>query len=61
MLISRGCAWASMKRGGCKFGSGKTGAVNGQKGGAVVTHAQLVAKLKESVPPPGEGGTQGCR
>ena len=41
-----------MKRVGCKFGSGITGAVNGQKGGgggAVVS--QLVPKLKESVPP----------
>ena len=45
MLILSGCPWASMKRGGCKFGSGKTGAVNGQKGGAVVS--QLVPKLKE--------------
>ena len=52
MLISSGCHWASMKTGGCKFGGSKTGAVNGQKrgGGAVVS--QLVAKLKESVPPP---------
>ena len=50
MLISRGCPWVSMKRGGCKFGGSKTGAVHGQKGGAVVS--QLVLKLKESVPPP---------
>ena len=51
MLISRGCPWASMKRGGCNFGGWKTGAVNGQKGGAVVS--QLVPKLKESVHPRG--------
>ena len=41
-----------MKRGGCKFGGCKTGAVNGQKGGgghsfAVGTQAQRV-----SAPPP---------
>ena len=54
MLISRGCPWASMKRGGCKFGSGKTGAVNVQKGGGAVV-LQLVPKLKESVPPPPPG------
>ena len=57
MLISRGCPWASMKRGGCKFGGNKTGAVNCQKkregGGAVVS--QLVPKLKESAPPPHQG------
>ena len=51
MLISRGCPWASMKRGGCKLGSCKTGAVNGQKGGAVVS--QLVLKLRVSAPPRG--------
>ena len=50
MLISRGCAWLSMKRGGCKFGGSKTGAVLCPKRGAVVS--QLVLKLKESVPPP---------
>ena len=50
MLISKGCPWASMKRGGCKFGGSKTGAVHGQKGGAVVS--QLVPKLQEPVPPP---------
>ena len=53
MLISRGCPWAAMKRGGCKFGGSKTGAVLCPKregGGAVVS--QLVPKLKESVPPP---------
>ena len=49
MLISRGCPWASMKRGGCKFGGSKTGAVHGQKEGTVVSQ---VPKLKESVPPP---------
>ena len=48
-LISRGCAWLSMKRGGCKFGGSKTGAVLCAKRGAVVS--QLVLKLKESVPP----------
>ena len=49
-LISRGCARLSMKRGGCKFGGSKTGAVLCPKRGAVVS--QLVLKLKESVPPP---------
>ena len=39
-----------MKRGGCKFGGSKTGAVLCPKRGAVVS--QLVVKLKESVPPP---------
>ena len=55
MLISRGCPWASLKRGGCKFGGSKPGAVLCQKRGAVVS--QLVPKLKESVPPvsPGYG------
>ena len=52
-LISRGCAWLSMKRGGCKFGGSKTGAVLCLKRGAVVS--QLVLKLKESVPPPPPG------
>ena len=46
--------WASMKRGGCKFGDGKTraqpGAVHGQNEGAVVSES--VPKLKESAPPP---------
>ena len=51
MLISRGCLWVSMERGGCKFGGSKTGAVHGQKGGGAVV-SQLVLKLKESVPPP---------
>ena len=37
MLISRGCAWLSMKRGGCKFGGSKTGAVLCPKRGAVVS------------------------
>ena len=33
-LISRGCSWISMKRGGCKFGDGKTtGCPLSQKGG----------------------------
>ena len=41
---------ASMKRGGCKFGGSKTGAVFCPKRGAVVS--QLVLKLKESYPPP---------
>ena len=50
MLISRGCPWEPMKRGGCKFGGSKTGAVLCPKRGAVVS--QLVLKLKESVPPP---------
>ena len=53
MLISRGCAWLSMKKGGCKFGVSKTGAVLCPKRGAVVS--QLVLKLKESVPPPPPG------
>ena len=53
-LISRGCAWLSMKRGGCKFGGSKTGAVLCPKRGAVVS--QLVFKLKESVPPPPSPG-----
>ena len=52
MLISRGCPWASMKRGGCKDGDGKTGAVLCPKRGgcsfAVGTQAQRV-----SAPPPG--------
>ena len=53
-LISRGCVWLSMKRGGCKFGGSKTGAVLcPQRGGAVVS--QLVLKLKEPVPPPPPG------
>ena len=51
--ISRGCAWLAMKRGGCKFGGSKTGAVLFPKRGAVVS--QLVLKLKESVPPPPPG------
>ena len=50
MLISRGSPWASMKRGGFKFGGSKTGDVICPKRGAVVS--QLVPKLKESVPPP---------
>ena len=37
--------WLSMKRGGCKFGGSKTGAVLCPKRGAVVS--QLVLKLKE--------------
>ena len=52
-LISRGCAWLSMKRGGCKFGGSKTGVVLCPKRGVVVS--QLVLKLKESVPPPPPG------
>ena len=48
MLISRGCPWASMKRGGCKFGGSKTGAVLCPK-----RVSQLVPKLKESVTPLG--------
>ena len=48
MLISRGCPWASMKRGGCKFIGSKTGAVLCTKKGwgcsfAVVTQAQRVS------------------
>ena len=65
MLISRGCPWASMKRGGCKLGGCKTGAVNGQKGGggggcsfAVGTQAQRVSAPP---PPPGVGGCRGER
>ena len=46
-----------MKRGGCKFGGSKTGAVVCPKRGAVVS--QLVPKLKESVPPPPTGGGGG--
>ena len=46
-----------MKRGGCKFGGGKTGAVLCPKRGAVVS--QLVPKLEESVPPPPPGGQEG--
>ena len=56
-LISRGYAWLSMKRGGCKFGGSKTGAALCPKNGAVVS--QLVLKLKESVPPP-PGGHASC-
>ena len=55
-LISRGCSEPSMKRGGCKFGYGKTrGCPLSKKGGcsfAVVTQAQRV-----SPPPPGLGPT----
>ena len=46
MSISRGCPWAPMKRGGCKIGGSKTGAVLCPKRGAVAL--QLVPKLKES-------------
>ena len=48
-----------MKRGGCKFGGSKTGAVICPKRGAVVL--QLVLKFKESVhaPPPPSGGGGG--
>ena len=55
-LISRGCAWLSMKRGGCKFGGSKTGAVLCPKRGAVVS--QLV--LKPPPPPPGIRGAVGA-
>ena len=51
-----GCAWLSMKRGGCKFRGSKTGAVLCPKRGAVVS--QLVLKLKESVPPPPPPGVK---
>ena len=51
MLISRGCLWAFMKRGGCKFGDGKTRGCSFSKKGvcsfAVGTQAQRV-----SAPPP---------
>ena len=50
--------WASMKRGGCKFGYGKNRGCSLSKkrgGGSVVS--QLVPKLKESAPAgPGGGG-----
>ena len=51
MLISRGCSWVTMKRGGCKFGDSKTKGCPLSKRGAVVS--QLVHRLKESGPPPG--------
>ena len=51
MLISGSCPWESMKRGGCKFGGSKIGAVLcPERRGcsfAVVTQAQRV-----SAPPP---------
>ena len=50
MLISRGCSWASMKRGGSKFEGSKTGAVLISKRRAVVS--QLVPKFSAPPPPP---------
>ena len=47
MLISRGCSWVSMKRGGCKFGDGKTRGYPGGCSFAVGTQTQRV-----SAPPP---------
>ena len=57
MLISRGCSWASMKRGAVNLEMAKPGAVLCQKkrGGVV---SQLVPKLKESVPPPPPRGAE---
>ena len=46
-----------MKRGGCKFGGSKTGAVLCPNRGAVVS--QLVLKLKESVPQAGRARREG--
>ena len=46
MLISRGCPWASMNRGGCRFGGSKTGAAWPKRGGcsfSVGTQAQRVS------------------
>ena len=53
MLISRRCPWASMKRGGCKFG-GRKSCLLSKKAGcsfAVGTQAQRV-----SAPPPRDKG-----
>ena len=48
-----------MKRGGCKFGGSKPGAVVCPQMGAVVS--QLVPKPKESVPPPPLPGSEQLR
>ena len=68
MLISRGCSWVSMKRGGCKFGVSITrGCPFSKRGGGAVV-SQLAPKLKVSPPlyhevstlrdaPPGQGAT----
>ena len=58
MLISRGCSWVSMKRGGCKFGDSKTrGCPLSKSGGcsfAVSTQPQRVS----APPPPPPGNTK---
>ena len=59
MLISRGCSWVSMKRGGCKFGGSKTGAVHCPKGGGGAVVSQLEPKLRVSAPPPPPPGGGG--
>ena len=60
LLISRGCFWVSMKRGGCEFEIAKPGDVLCQKGGGGAVVLQLVPNLKESVhPPPVLGGGGG--
>ena len=57
MLISRGCSWVSMKRGGCKFGDSKTrGCPWPKRGGcsfAVGTQPQRVSAPPPPPPPRG--------
>ena len=50
-LISRGCAWLSMKRGGCKFGGSKTGALS-KKGGCSFTVGTQAQRVSALPPPP---------
>ena len=59
MLISRGCPWASMKRGGCKFGASKIGAVLCPKRGGGCSFAVGTQAQRVSAPPP-PGGAFRC-